>query len=231
MAFSITSYTFSKDLTEVNLNKLNEFYENNPKPKEITKIVKEIELLGNNYKVFEVAKLFSEQFTFYEIEDNRIIAKEKEVDIWKKSLVYINANLKTIYLIGQNSWPINLISGILFDDTNEIQPKQIDIKNIENDIRNKNKFTFNGTSFEDREGTKVSVSNPSGIKIESNRYLKGNESTEKKNLKILIEKDDKNFNVTLYPSGKITFGGRVADYQTALIIFIKVYDEIKNYIL
>lgn len=230
ISFSITSYTFDEDITDLTFNRLNKFYDKKEKPKEVTKLKKEIKFLDIKYKVFEIAKLFTEMITTYQVEEGDIIAKEEEKPIWKHSLAYISKDSKIMYLNGQNDWPTNLISNILFNDPNKINPQQIDIKKIENDIRSKHIFNFNGTSFEDADGTKVSISNPGGISIDGSKYLKGNENTEKKNLKIPIQKDGKNFNVAIYPSGKITFGGRVTDEETALTIFIKVFDEIRDYI-
>ena len=230
MPFSISSYEVSEGLPEAKIKKLNAFSDDKKAPMEIAKLVKEIDYSRSKYYLFEIAKKFKEMVTEYKVENNTITTIEKETDIWKKALAYISENSKIVYLMRETGWPVSMISKIIFDGREDkIVPREINIKKIEEDIRQNNRFTFNGTSFEEADGTKVSISNPSGIDIKTDKHVKDTKNIEKKNLKILIQKDDKNFNVMIYPNGKITFGGRITDEESALSIFTKVFDEIKEY--
>jgi len=225
----MSSYVSEGEFSEQRLDKLKKFVDDNKKPTAVTRLVKEINYLDSKYGVFEIAKLFSEMYTEYKIENNQIIASEVEKPVWKHVTAFINKNSKMVYLNGYTGWPTDLISTVIFNKPGKISPREIDIKAIEKDIRNNGRFTFNGTSFEEPNGTKISISNPAGLDIRTDKHLIDTGGIEKKNLKILIQKDDKNFSVTIYPNGKITFGGRIIDEQSTLGIFMKVFTEIEDY--
>lgn len=84
-------------------------------------------------------------------------------------------------------------------------------------------------SFVDAEQTKVTIRNPGGLDLDTNKYTKDVANVEKDHIDIIIQKDDLNINVLVYPHGKVTFQGYTKDKETALRIFLKIWGEIKDY--
>ena len=128
MAFSISSYICQEDIGNARFNKLMTYYDK--KSKEAIFLSKEIKYEDELYGIFEVAKEFKEMSTIYSIEKGRIIAREEERPSWKHSSVFINKDSKTIYLRGQGTWAIDIISNRLFGDSAKILAGEIDIKKL-----------------------------------------------------------------------------------------------------
>ena len=230
MALSMSFYESEEIITEDLLKKLQKYYDDETDPSEISTLIHQISESSIKYKVFRIAKKVNKNVQVYKIEDGNIIPEEEEVKVWDTYYAYIGLDSKSVYVSGSGGgWVSNFISQILFGDDDKIKIMEIDTKKLEEDIRKSNKFTPIGASFVDEEQTKVTIRNPAGLDFETNKYTKDIAEIEKGHIDIIIQKDDLNINVLVYPQGKVTFQGYTKDKETTLRIFLKIWNEIKEY--
>lgn len=230
MALSMSFYQVEENITEEMLKPLQKYYDDEKNPSEISMLISQIKEDSFTYKVYRIAKKVGKNFQVYKIEDDIIIPEEDEFKIWETHYAYIKINSKSIYVSGSGAgWVSNFISNIIFKEDTKIKLIEIDTKGLEEDIRKSKKFTPTGASFMDEEQTKVTIKNPSGLDFVTNKYMKDIPEIDKDRIDIIIQKDDLNIIVYVYPQGKVTFQGYIRDKETTLRIFLKIWNEIKEY--
>lgn len=230
MALSILLYESETKITDEHLNKLKEFFDNAKNLKKVSKFIETIIIDSSSYSVYRVAKLIQDSKQIYSIENNVIIPSEEEIESWNTCFIYIKKDSKYVYVKGASArWVGPMMSMILFNEDSKIKIRNIDTSKIEEDIRNNSKFTSTGTSYLDEDGTKITVKNPAGLDLCTHWATKDKNEISKDHMDILIEKDELNFNVLVYPEGKITIFAFALDSITPLKIFLKIWDEIKEY--
>ena len=230
MALSMYFHESEEIITDEMLKKLQKYYDDKENPTEISTLINQISVGTVKYKIFRIAKKINKNFQVYKIEEGNIVPTEEETEVWDTNYAYIRIDSKFVYVSGSSyGWVSNFISRKLFEDENRIRIMEIDTKKLEDDVRKSNKFTPIGASFVDEEQTKVTIKNPAGLDFETNKYMKDMAEIEKGHIDIIIQKDDLNLNILVYPQGKVTFQGYTKDKETALRIFLKIWNEIKEY--
>lgn len=230
MALTMSFYETEENITEEILKPLQKYYDNKTNPSEISMLISQIKENSFVYKVYRIAKMVDKNFPAYKIEDDVIIPEEGEFKVWETHYAYIKLNSKSIYVSGSGAgWVSSFISNIIFKNDAKIKLIEINTKGLEEDIRKSKKFTPTGASFVDEEQTKVTIKNPSGLDFVTNKYMKDISEIDKDRIDIIIQKDDLNIIVFVYPQGKVTFQGYTRDKDTTLRIFLKIWNEIKEY--
>ncbi|PIN91578.1 hypothetical protein COU57_00045 [Candidatus Pacearchaeota archaeon CG10_big_fil_rev_8_21_14_0_10_32_14] len=232
MPLSMTFYESDEKFSDDLLEKLDNYGDNMDDLGEVSIFRKKIIVGKDTYKIFKMGKKVKEVVPGYSAnEQGNIISEDQEITKWADNYAYIKVNSKELYVSGPMSgWVSNFISILLFGSESKIKRVEIDTKKLEDDIRKSKKFTPIGTSFIDPDQTKVTIKNSGGIDLDTNRHTKDCEDIEKNHIDIIIQTDDElNFNVYVYPHGKVTFQGFIKDNETALRIFLKIWNEIREY--
>jgi|SRR3989344_39679 len=219
------------EITESDLQKLHESFDNKEEPTRVTKFIQSITEGAKLFDVFRIAKKVEKTKQVYKIGDNNvIIPTEENVLEWETFFLYIRKNSQYIYVSGSNAgWVASTLSEMLYNDLSKIKTREIDTSKIEEDIRQSSRFRSSGTSFVDSDGTKITVRNTGGVDLNTHYVTTGKETVEKNHIDILIEKDDLTFEVFVYPGGKVTFYAGISSPETVLRIFLKIWSEIKDY--
>ena len=229
MSLSMSFYEAEDKITAEMLKPLQKYYDSDD-PSEVSMLINQIKEGSSTYKVYRIAKKVNKSFPIYKIEGDIIVPEEDEFKVWETHYAYIKVNSKSIYVSGSGAgWVSNFISNIIFKEETKIKLIEIDTKGLEEDIRNSKKFTPVGASFFDEEQTKVTIKNPAGLDFETNKYMKDISEIDKDRIDIIIQKDELNIIVLVYPQGKVTFQGYTRDKETTLRIFLKIWNEIKEY--
>lgn len=233
MPTSVIMLKSEEIIKDEHLEKMKEYYEGEKDdPTIISKSKGSITENSQEYYVFEVAKRIHETRQDYKIDENKdiIVPCEEDFEYWNTVSVYIGRNSKYIYVRGAFSgWIMNIISNILFGVQGNIKKRAIATDRIEEDIRRSSKFQCSGTSFEDTDGTKLTLKNLSGIDLDTHYITKDKNGIEKNRIEIIVEKDDLNFDILVYPEGKVTFPGRPRYHSTMFRIFLRIWSEIEDY--
>lgn len=230
MAISVNFYLSSVEIKEEHLNKLKQYYDNSSNPTEISFFKEEIIEGAEKYKIFKIGKRVQNIYPTYKVEDNKIVPTEEKREEWVSEWVYFKLNSKEIYVQGSFAgWIPNLISRVMFGDDSKINILEIDTDKLEKDIKEKNKFKSTGIGFIEPDGTKVKLVNDTGLDLNTNRHIQGCQDIPKDKITILIEKDDLNFNATIYSSGKVTLLTYNPNVSVLLRLFLKIWQEMKPY--
>lgn len=223
-------YESEESISEDILKPLQKYYDDKENPTAVSKLISQITEGKFKYKVFRIAKIVEKNFQAYKIEDDDIIPEEESEQVWETHYAYIRLDSKFVYVSGSGGgWVAHFISNLIFNKEDKIKIREIDTKKLEEDIRQSNKFTPTGTSFIDEEQTRITIRNSAGLDFETNKYTKDIGDFDKDHIDIIIQKDEINMNVLLYPQGKVTFQGYVKEKDTTLRIFLRIWDEIKEY--
>ncbi|MBU0457385.1 MAG: hypothetical protein KKD75_04550 [Nanoarchaeota archaeon] len=219
------------EISDEDLQKLHESFDNKEEPTQITKFLQSISEGAKLFDVFRVAKKVEKVKQVYKIDENNVIIPTEEVVLeWETFFLYIRKNSKYIYVSGSNAgWVASTLSEMLYNDITKIKTREIDTSKIEEDIRQSSRFRSSGTSFIDRDGTKITIRNSGGVDLNTHYVTVGKENVTKNHIDLLIEKDDLTFEVYVYPEGKVTFYAGLKSPETVLRIFLKIWSEIKDY--
>ncbi|PIN90998.1 hypothetical protein COU57_02460 [Candidatus Pacearchaeota archaeon CG10_big_fil_rev_8_21_14_0_10_32_14] len=230
MSLSLRFYQSQEKITEEIVKKLVNHFDNKENPTEVSLFREGIIEGTKKYKIFRIGKIVTRPYKTYKVENDSVVPIEDTEQIWEEEYAYFKMDSDEIYVEGSGAgWVSSFISRVLFGEDDKIELLEIDLKKLEEDIKKKNKFRSIGTGFIDNDGTKVRLTNFSGLDLEENRHIKGCEIIEKQHIDIIIEKDGLEFKVLIYPDGKVTFLTYKQDRTVALRIFLKIWEEIKPY--
>jgi len=230
MAISVNFYLSDIEIQEEHLNKLKQYFDDSATPTEISFFKEEIIEGTEKYKIFRVGKRIQNVYSTYKVEDDKIVPTEEKREEWASEWVYFRLNSKEIYVQGSSAgWVPNLISRIMFGDDAKINLLEIDTDKLEKDITERSKFKSTGVGFIEPDGTKVRLVNDTGLDLNTNKHVQGCQDITKEKITILIEKDDLNFNATIYSSGKVTLLTYNPNVSVLLRLFLKVWQEMKPY--
>lgn len=229
---SVSFYESDEKIDETTLRKLDNYGDDKENLSEVSILLKQIIVGRDKYRIFRIGKKVKKIVQMYTVdEEDKIIPVEEETQGWEDTYAYIKVDSNDLFVSGSGAgWVGGFISRVLFGSENKIKLTEIDTKKLEEDIRKSRKFTPIGTSFVDPDQTRVTIKNSGGIDLDTNRHTKDIAELEKSHIDIIIQaEDDLNFNVFVYPTGKITFQGYIRDKEAALRIFLKIWAEIKEY--
>jgi len=230
MSLSLRFYQSQEKITEEIAKKLTNYFDDKDNPTEVSLFREGIIEGTKKYKIFRIGKKVNKPYKTYKIENDVVTPVEVTEQVWDEEYVYFKIDSEEIYVEGSGAgWVSNFISRVLFNQEDKIELLEINLPKLEEDIKKKNKFRSIGTGFIDNDGTKVRLTNFSGLDLEENRHLKGCAIIEKQHIDIIIEKDGLELKVLIYPEGKVTFLTYKQDRTIALRIFLKIWEEIKPY--
>lgn len=225
-----------KKITEEDLNLLKRFKvrdENN----QVVKFVKELNRFsyGNNYIKFLYHRKNKFDKEDYNENQDEMISTLTPSFYWEKIEVIFEIDSNLVYVRSSDNWVAKFISTFFYEEENVVKLVSIDIKKLEEDIRNNAMYKVSGMKFKDGQGVKITLNDKTGIDINEYHITSEAADFEKEHLDLLIPDDEgeKNNNTFIYYGGKLTFPGIVIRGSNSEYFktFLSSWSVISSYVI
>jgi len=238
MAISFKSYKLREIFLREKIDEISNYSNPSSMKNILTEFCKykgNIVIDNENYANFKIGKRTNLSVDDFSITNNNEVTKTTKTNFkWEVCDIFFKINSDIVFVKGNNVPSVrNIITKMLYDDENNIiNPISIDLKTLENTIRDKAVFILSGAKYKDIEGSNISINAKTGISDPNNHYLlSGVSDVDKKHIDILINYDDKTMNTFVYGDSKLTLRNLAINHNKDYFkIFLECWGAIETYI-